>query len=137
MPKTKITYLNVERVKADVYAMAKDQTDFGRKYDFTRQVVNYWMHGGMPSVKMLEKFRTITGRSMGYYTNVGRPAGSPPAIRKRAAGKPISQEHKRSLKRVLGIETPEQVQLTDFCENNYKDRLLKVLERIAIALENN
>lgn len=34
-------------------------------------------------------------------------------------------------------ETPEQVQLTDFCENNYKDRLLKVLERIAIALENN
>ena len=34
-------------------------------------------------------------------------------------------------------ETPEEVQLADFCENNYKDRLLKVLERIAIALENN
>ena len=88
----------------------------------------------LPSRAMLDRIAAVLPHTASYYT---KKAETPEAIRKRAAGKPISQEHKRSLKRVLGIETPEQVQLADFCENNYKDRLLKVLERIAIALENN
>lgn len=139
MPKTKFTYLNTERVNADVYAMAKDQSEFARKYDFTRQVLNDWLNGGLPSTNMLQKFMSITGRSRGYYTSEGKPSGKPPALKKQPQlietpeQKPfeLPKIHKKSQK----AETPEFKELEKKYNENALIRIAKALEGIELLLD--
>lgn len=69
----------------------------------------------LPSRAMLDRIAAVLPHTASYYTK-----------------KAETPEEKRPKP-----ETPEQMKLTDYCENNYKDRLLKALERIANALENN